>query len=98
MKKYRIPARIPPAFFQDILDENDLITVILEHIDYYLRLNGQKSSFGYAAYTISRLKEPLSNIHTGLTKIKGIGKSTEDVIKEVLNTGKSTLLERLMGD
>jgi len=31
--KYDMPKRIPLALFRDILDENDLVTIILEHMD-----------------------------------------------------------------
>jgi hypothetical protein len=41
---YKILKRIPPKLFKDILNENDLIIVILEHLDYLLRLEGKESS------------------------------------------------------
>ncbi|MHC1604482.1 MAG: hypothetical protein ACXQTP_00720 [Candidatus Methanofastidiosia archaeon] len=52
-KKYDMPKRIPPALYKDILNENDLVVVILEHIDYLLKLEGKKSPYGYAAYSTS---------------------------------------------
>ena len=48
-KKYKIPVRVPPHLFNNILDENDLVAVILEHIDYMLKLEGKSSPYSYAA-------------------------------------------------
>lgn len=96
VKKYKIPKRIPPYLFKDILSENDLVIVILEHIDYLLKLEGRRSPFSYAAYSISQLKEPLSNMKAELQKLKGVGKTTEAIIKEILETGSSSYYEKLM--
>ena len=65
-KQYGLPKRIPPALFQDILWENDLVIVLLEHIDYLLKLERKHSPFGFAAYSISKLKEPLSTMKNKL--------------------------------
>ncbi len=48
-KKYKIAKRIPSYLFNNILSENDLVIVILEQIDYLLKLKGNKSKYGYAA-------------------------------------------------
>jgi len=95
-KKYEMPKRIPPALYTDILWENDLVIVILEHIDYLLKLEGKPSPFGYAAYSISKLKEPLSTMKRELRKLRGVGKTTENVIIEILETGRSSYYEKLL--
>ncbi len=94
-KKYQIPRRMPPALYRDILEPNDLAVVMLEHIDYLLKLEGRASSFGYAAYSISQLKEPLSAIKGELQKIKGVSKAVEPVILEILETGGLAYYEKL---
>ncbi|MCD4844754.1 MAG: hypothetical protein K8R25_09735 [Methanosarcinales archaeon] len=94
-KKYRMPIRIPPAFYRDILSENDLVVVMLEQIDYLLKLEGKISPYGYAAYSISQLNEPLSTLGGGLRKIKGVGESIEPIIREILETRSSSYLEKL---
>jgi DNA repair photolyase len=96
MKQYKIPKRIPPELYKDILSENDLVIVILEHLDYLLKLEGKKSPFGYAAYSLSQVQEPLSTMLNKLDTIKGVGKTTENIIREILNTGSSTFYERLL--
>lgn len=95
-KKYKIPKRIPPFLYKDILSENDLVVVILDHIDYLLKLTGEKSPYGYAAYSISKLKEPLSAIRGDLSKLKGVGRVTQNIILEILDTGSSSYYEKLL--
>jgi DNA repair photolyase len=98
IKKYRIPPRIPLALYKDILEENDLVVVILEHIDYLLKLKGRTSPYGYAAYSISQLKEPLSFMKRQLRSIKGVGMVTEKIIKEILESKSSTYYKKLLTD
>jgi DNA repair photolyase len=95
-KRYKIPRRIPANLYNDILEENDLVTVMLEQLDYLAKLEGKHSPYGYAAYSISQLKEPLSKRKNTLRSIKGIGKVTESIIKEILQTGSSTYYENLL--
>jgi DNA repair photolyase len=96
MKKYKIPPRVPLALYKDILEENDLVVVILEHIDYLLKLKGRTSPYGYAAYSISQLKEPLSFMKRELKKINGVGKVTENIILEILKTRSSSYYKKLL--
>jgi DNA repair photolyase len=95
-RKYRMPVRIPCALFQDLLGENDLVVVLLEHIDYFLRLKGKASSFGRAAYSISQVKEPLSTRKADLSSIKGVGEAAEAIILEILRSGRSSYYEQLV--
>jgi hypothetical protein len=96
IKKYKIPPRIPLALYKDILEENDLVVVVLEHVDYLLKLKGRTSPYGYAAYSISQLKEPLSSIKRELKKINGVGKAIEKIILEILKTGSSSYYKKLL--
>ncbi len=93
--RYKIPKRMPLSVFKDILSENDLVIVLLEHIDYFLKLQGGSSPLGYAAYSISKLKEPLLEIKEKLLQIKGVGRSTEAIILEILETGSSAYYRKL---
>lgn len=94
--KYKMPKRIPPVFFKDIIEENDRVVVILEHIDYLLKSRGEKPPYGYAAYSISQVKEPLSTIKGELLKLKGVGKVTERIVLEILETGDSSYYKKLL--
>lgn len=94
-RKYKIARRIHPVLYKDILSENDLVIVMLEHLDYFLRLKGKRSSFSYAAYAISKLNKPLSTVKTKLREIKGIGEKTEKIIFEILETKNSAYYNSL---
>ncbi len=94
-RKYKIARRIPPALYSNILSENDFVIVMLEHLDYFLRLEGKRSSFGYAAYAISKLNKPLSTVKNTLTEIKGVGGKTEKIILEILETKNSAYYNSL---
>lgn len=96
-RKYHMPLRIPVTLFQKWMPVNDQIVVTLEHIDYLRKLRGQKSPFGYAAYSISQLKHSLNEMQHCLTSIKGVGKITERIILDILNTGSSSYYQKLMG-
>jgi len=95
-RKYKIPRRIPPRLFKDILSENDFVVVMLEHLDYFLRLEGKRSSFGYAAYAISKLNSPLSVMKKKLRDIRGVGEKTERIILEILESKKSDYYDSLI--
>ena len=96
VRKYQMPVRIPHHVYSDILNENDKIVIMLDHIDYLLKLRGAKSPYGYAAYSISKLDQPVSKIKSQLRQLKGVGTVTESIVREILHTGKSSYLEKLM--
>lgn len=96
MRQYKIPTRIPPEFYKEFLSENDLVIVILEHLDYLLKLEGKKSRFGYIAYALSQVQEPLSTMLQKCSTIKGVGRTAETIIREILTTGSSRLYEQLL--
>jgi len=98
VKKYKIPPRIPLVLYKDILEENDLVVVILEHIDYFLKLQGRTSPYGYAAYSVSQIKEPLSFMKRELKRINGVGKVTESIILEILKTRSSSYYKKLFNE
>lgn len=94
-RMYKMPRRIPPTLYKDILWENDLVIVMLEHLHYFLQLGGKASSFGYAAYAISKLNRPLSTMKGNLREIKGVGEKTERIILEILETRNSSYYNSL---
>ncbi len=97
-KRYGMPPRIPARLFRDILDENDLVSVILEQMDYLLALEGRSSPLRYAAYSVSQLKVPISTLRSELQSLKGVGEATERVILEIIDTGTSSYYGKLMGE
>ncbi len=93
---YRVPLRMPPELYADLLDENDRLVVMLEHLDYLLRMEGKRSGFGFAARAIAALKEPVSELlHRG-GNVGGVNTPAKQVIEEILKTGTTALYERLL--
>jgi DNA repair photolyase len=90
---YKIPHRIPSRLYGDILDDNDRVVVMLEHLAYFHRTAGRSSPYRFAANSVSKLKEPLSSMRKELRKLNGVGAVTEKIIKEILDTGSCELLE-----
>jgi DNA repair photolyase len=92
---YKMPTRVPLKLFKGILNKKDLVVVLLEHMDYFLKVRGSSSPYGYAAYSLSQIKEPLESIRYKLKSIKGIGPGTATIIKEIMETGTSGYYEKL---
>ncbi|MCB2196502.1 MAG: radical SAM protein [Bacteroidetes bacterium] len=95
-RKYQIPIRIPAKIFNQVINQNDLVTVILDQMDYILKQEGEKTPYGYGAYSISQLKEPVSAFRNQLQTLKGVGPVTEKIILEILDSGTSPYYERLI--
>jgi DNA repair photolyase len=96
--RHKMSKRIPLNLYKEILEENDLVVVILEHIDYLLKLKGRTSPYGYAAYSVSQLKESLLSMKRELKRINGVGKVTESIILEILRTRSSSYYKKLLND
>ncbi len=97
-KKYQLPTRIPLKYFGNILCINDLLVVIFEHIDHYLKQKGEKTNYGYAAYQVSLLKEPITELKEKLTSIEGINQTHINAINEIIDTGTCKLYEDLLSN
>ena len=95
-RQYKMPVRIPSVIFNDFLDKTDLVTVILDQIDYLLKMHGSKSAYGFASYSISQLQKPIEGQRNNLRKIKGVGPTIERNILEIIDTGTCNYYEKLM--
>ena len=96
--KYQIPIRIPARLFNKVIDQNDVVAVILDQMDYILKQKGQKSPYGYASYSVLQLKEPITEHRNKLQNFSGVGPVTEKIILEILETGTSKYYEKLLID
>lgn len=92
---YKIPLRIPDYLWRNILSENDRIIAYLEQIDYLLKLKGSSSPYGYAAYSLSKLDLSIRSIQSNLMSVKGVGRITQRLIKEIIETGTCKLYKSL---
>jgi DNA repair photolyase len=97
-RRYHMPRRIPLRLFKDWVDENDRVVILLEHMDFLLKADGKKSPYGFAAYSLSGIKEPLCDLRDDLRRIKGVNASVEKTVLEILDTGTCAEYERLMGE
>ncbi len=95
-RKYNIPIRLPIDFVSKFIPLKDQVIATLEQIDYLRKMRGQKSSFGYTAYNLSKIKEDIYQIRYCLQSIKGIGPVTERIIKDIINNGKSLYYDNLL--
>jgi len=93
---YKIPLRIPFIGFDRQFTLNEKVIIMLEQLDYLIKLQSPKSPFGFAAYNLSKLKEPIEQHQFFLQSIKGIGKVTEKLIQEIIQTGTSDYYKRLL--
>ena len=94
LKQYKIPCRIPSYLYNDIVDENDRVVLMLDHLDYFYKLEGKASPFGYAAHMLSQVKEPFSSLSGSVENIRGVGKKTAYLVAEILKTRKLSLLKQ----
>jgi hypothetical protein len=92
--KYRIPPRMPPALFRDLLSRRDLAVVILEHLDYLYRLRGRRTPLGLAAWVLSQIKE--QGELGAAPPLSGLPPEARRIIEEVYRTGRCALHERLL--
>jgi DNA repair photolyase len=91
-----MPVRMPPCLWSDLLSENERVVVFLEHIDYMLKMRGQHSAYGYAAWNLSQVAGPLSLQRSRLDEIKGVGKTIAAIVREILDTGSCRFYEWLL--
>ncbi|MCX6258186.1 MAG: radical SAM protein [Bacteroidia bacterium] len=94
--KYRIPKRIPPHIYQKILCTHDLVIVILEHLDYLMRLKSKKNPFGQAARIMAKLPTIPGKTLFNDVEIPGISGETARIVNEIMQTSRCTEYERLV--
>jgi DNA repair photolyase len=93
---YNLPVRMPYRLFDGMLNKNDLTAVLLDHIDFLLKLRGEQSPYGFVSYQVSLLKEPINDMKSRLRSIKGVGTGVEKVIREIIETGTAELYKSLI--
>jgi DNA repair photolyase len=90
-----LPVRMPRRLFDNLLHVNDKVAVLLEHIEYLLRLKGAgRTPFGPAAHAISKITEPLTAMR--LQSVDRIGPAVAREVRAILETGTSPRYEELM--
>jgi DNA repair photolyase len=95
--KYGVPVRIPPSLYNDVIDTGDKVAVTLDNMDYLLRMRGEKSAYGYAAYLFSQLPPEAWQDNEKSPNLGKIAPAAQAVIREILATGRSPYYEKLLG-
>lgn len=97
--KYDVPKRMPAKIFQPFVSLSELVILILEQLDYLVRLKGDKSSYNYAAYSLSKINKPIEILsYDELIKINGIGPVTARMIREIVETKRCGYYERMLSN
>jgi DNA repair photolyase len=92
--EYRMPARIPASLFSSILNPNDRVIVMLEHILHIQRLMNEKTELGKAIKFVSALSEPLIQYRSGMFMQDELGSETWEIIDEIIQRGTCPLYEK----
>jgi DNA repair photolyase len=93
---FKLPLRMPPELFGDLLDEKDRVVVILDQLDYLFRLRGKASAYGSAARSVARLAVPLGDTLQAGEPLPGFNAKVRALIEEILATGTASLYEKLL--
>jgi hypothetical protein len=96
-KRLCVPKRAPSKIFESLVSPKELAIIILEQLDYLIRLKGARSPYGFAAHALSQLERPIEEIpHDELARQKGIGEQPTKVIKEIMQTKRCALYEKIL--
>lgn len=95
-RSHHMPVRMPLFLWSDLVTENERVVILLEHIDYFLKMRGQRSVFGYAAWNLAQVTQPLSSLRARLEQVKGVGKNVADIVREILDNGTCRFYEWLL--
>lgn len=97
-RRVGLPPRIPPALWTDLLDRRERVALILEHLDYLLRLPAPGSGqtvYGRAA-RVWWSTDPAGTA-PGEEPPPGVAPEAFDVIREIRASGGCALYDRLLG-
>jgi DNA repair photolyase len=94
MKEYQIPLRIPQNIFKSVLNKKNEVVVMLDQIDFMLKLYGYKSQFGYAAYNIAQMEETIEQFKGKYHQLKNVGPAISKVIEDIVEKGRSAYYEK----
>jgi DNA repair photolyase len=94
-QRHLIPMRIPISLCQPFVSENELVYLILDQMDYLMKMRGSKTTLGYLAYQIAALKTPLRGL-ADFSSLKGVNTFTGNLMREVLATSNCRQYQALL--
>jgi DNA repair photolyase len=90
---HKMPKRINVSLTKNLFDVNTKAAIILEHLDYIVKLRGQQTPYLQAARKVRALTESIESIHS-LRSLNGVGTFTAKILREIIDTGTSTYYEK----
>jgi DNA repair photolyase len=92
LRAHGIPPRIPRRLFEGVLDDRDLVTVLLQHLDVLARAEGRRTQWWRAAKVLADSPEP---VHRALLA-GALPEEEAAVVREILRTRTCSEYERLL--
>ncbi len=92
---YGMALRMPREHFERYVTRAELVSILLEHIDYFSRIRGRTSPFGFAAHQIAQKGYSPEELALLLGSINGVGPVVKKQAREILETGTCRMYERL---
>lgn len=93
---HRMPLRMPSSLFAPLVNRAELAALMLDQMDYLLRMRQQDSSFRFAASQIAKSGFTPEELALLLPSVKGVGPVAKKVVREILETGSSQMYTQLM--
>lgn len=97
---FSLNKRIPLALYKDIVNQDERICLILAQMGDLMELKGERSPFGFAAYSLwgslDGTGNSISRMGSDLRKVKGVGPLILRAIHEIIETGSCAYYRRLI--
>ncbi len=95
--RHALAKRIPSEIFESLVSRDELIILILEQLDWLMKLKNRESPYGYAAYSLTKNEKPVTEMtYKELTAMRGIGSFTARLILEIIETGSSAYYRKML--
>lgn len=96
-EKHRIPKRMPSRIYGSLVSRKELVLLILEQLDYLVKVRGKKSSYSSAANRVFKEEKDLETYsYDDLIKLPGIGNVTANIVLEIVSSGRSRYYEKML--
>lgn len=96
MNNYKLPCRIPLDRVEKVLAAKERAIIMLEHLDYCLRLREGRSSYAKAAYNLSQTEKNMHQLIKELVDVRGIGKTSASLLKAYYYSGDLSYYQKMI--
>lgn len=95
--KYNMPKRMPSSIWAPLVNTSEQIVLTLEQLDYLAGIAGRSNPYGTAARSLSAQKQHIEDMSSEeLCRLRGVGKFTAKLIREIAETGRCVYYEKLL--